>query len=59
MSTLIDTARIAQILGVTRVYVTDRITKRPDFPKPIINVSRKVRRWSESEVMTWAAKPRQ
>jgi predicted DNA-binding transcriptional regulator AlpA len=51
----IDTARIAEILGVSREYVTDRITKRPGFPRPVINVSRKVRRWSEAEVRKWAA----
>lgn len=55
MNDTIDTARIAEILGVTRVHVTDKITKRPDFPRPVINVSQKLRRWSEAEVRAWAA----
>ena len=35
MSALIDTAQIAQILGVTREYVTDKLTKprKPRAPK--------------------------
>lgn len=49
----IDTARIAEILGVTREHVTDRITKRVDFPKPTRNVTRRLRRWSEAQVRAW------
>lgn len=49
----LDTAGIAAMLGVTRVHVTDRITKRPDFPKPFINVSRRLRYWRTSDVKAW------
>ena len=49
----LDTAGIADLLGVTRVHVTDRITKRPDFPKPFINVSRRLRYWRQSDVQAW------
>lgn len=52
----LDTAGIAAILGVTREHVTDRITKRPDFPKPFINVSRRLRYWRQSEVQAWMQK---
>lgn len=52
----LDTAGIAAMLGVTREHVTDRITKRPDFPKPYINVSRRLRYWRQSEVMSWMQK---
>ncbi|MDH1337020.1 hypothetical protein N5D77_22855 [Comamonas thiooxydans] len=52
----LDTAGIAEMLGVTRVHVTDRITKRPDFPKPFINVSRRLRYWRQSEVQAWMQK---
>lgn len=52
----IDTAGIAAMLGVTREHVTDRITKRPDFPKPFINVSRRLRYWRQSEVQAWMQK---
>ena len=52
----LDTAGIAELLGVTRVHVTDRITKRPDFPKPFINVSRRLRYWRTSDVNAWMLK---
>ncbi len=49
----LDTAGIAALLGVTREHATDRITKRPDFPKPYINVSRRLRFWRASDVHAW------
>ena len=49
----LDTAGIAALLGLSREYVTDQITKRVDFPKPFINVSRKTRYWRTSEVHAW------
>ena len=52
----LDTAAIAAMLGVTREHVTDRITKRPDFPKPFINVSRRLRYWRTSDVQAWMGK---
>jgi predicted DNA-binding transcriptional regulator AlpA len=58
MSALIDTAQIAQMLGVTREYVTDKLTKRRDFPRPRVNVSSRLRRWSEAEVMAWMQRPK-
>lgn len=53
MTALIDTAQIASILGMTREYVTDKLTKRPDFPKPRIVLSRKMKRWAEADVQAW------
>ncbi len=50
---LIGTAEIAQLLGVSRTYTTDRVTKRPDFPKPVIVVSQKIKRWDRREVLSW------
>lgn len=50
----IDTSGIAQILGCTRRHATNTITKRPDFPKPVINVSQKTRFWSLADVQRWA-----
>lgn len=55
MTAMIDTAQIAEILGMNREYVTDRLTKRADFPKPRIDLSRKMRRWAEAEVRAWLA----
>lgn len=53
MIALIDTGQIAAMLEVTREYVTDRLTKRPDFPRPKVNLSRRLRRWEEAEVRAW------
>ncbi len=51
----LNTASIAELLGYTRKYVTERIVTRPDFPKPRIAVSRQCRRWAVADVMAWAS----
>lgn len=56
MTTLLDTGQIAQLLNVTREHVTDKLTKAPDFPAPTVNLSRKMRRWDEDEVIAWLKK---
>lgn len=53
MLTLLDTAQIAALLNVTREHVTDKLTKAPGFPAPAVDLSRKMRRWDESEVLEW------
>lgn len=50
----VDTADIAKMFGFSRGHVTDRLTKRPDFPKPVINISPRTRRWSERDVLAFA-----
>lgn len=52
---MMDTAAIAEALHVSRAHVTDRLTKRPDFPRPSVNVSQRLRLWDAEAVMTWAA----
>lgn len=52
----LDTAGIAALLGCTRQHVTSRVTKRVDFPKPYINVSRRIRYWRTSDVKAWMQK---
>ena len=47
-SRTIDTEGIAALLGLTRQHVTDRLTKRRDFPRPVIDLSRRTRRWREA-----------
>ena len=58
MNALIDTAGIAELLSVTRAHATDVLTKQPDFPAPVINRSRRMRKWAREAVMAWAAQPR-
>ena len=50
---VLDTAQIAALLGVSRRHVTGSITKRPDFPKPVLNLSQRVRGWSREAVTEW------
>lgn len=49
----VDTAGIAALLGCTRAHATNRITKRPDFPTPIVNVSQKMRYWRLADVQAF------
>lgn len=49
----VDTAGIAALLGCTRAHVTDRLTKRPDFPKPFIDVSQRMRYWRLADVQAF------
>ena len=50
----VDTAEIAAMLRVSREHVTDRLIKRPDFPRPVVNLSRRTRRWAERDVVAFA-----
>lgn len=50
---LIDTGSIAQMLGVTRIHATSSITKQPGFPRPRVNLSQRLRRWSRDDVLQW------
>ena len=58
MNEVMSAADIAEYLGVCRRHVVERITKAAGFPKPVVNLSRKTRRWSASEVMAYAAAPK-
>lgn len=59
MNDLLSTGDIAQLLGLTRDYTTDKLTKRPDFPKPRVAVNQKLRRWSRQDVENWLSGPQQ
>jgi len=47
----IDAAQFAQLLGVTRTYLNDRLKKRPDFPKPCSAWRRKSVRWRYADAV--------
>jgi predicted DNA-binding transcriptional regulator AlpA len=53
MSDYVNTADMAAALGLDRAYVTDRVTKRPDFPAPALRLSRKVVLWWRAEFEAW------
>jgi predicted DNA-binding transcriptional regulator AlpA len=55
----VTTKDIAEALGVTRAYVTDKLTKRPDFPKPAVDLSQRLRRWNRRDFEYWLRASRQ
>ena len=48
---LLGTKDITRMLGVTQAHCVGRVIKRPDFPKPAINLSQRMRKWHKSDVM--------
>ena len=50
----IDTGQIAEFLRVTRRHVTNRLTKSPDFPRPVIDRGARLRFWLFGDVEEWA-----
>lgn len=50
---LISAADIAADLGLAREYVTDKLTKRPDFPPPALRLSQKTVRWLRDDYESW------
>ena len=57
MTDYVTTAQIADRLKVTRRTVTDRWTKRPDFPPPARKINRRARWWDWAVIEAWAAGP--
>lgn len=55
MTDLIDTADIAADLNLGRDYVTRRVVKRPEFPRPALRLSQKVVKWARAEYEAWKA----
>ena len=55
IGTEVDTAGIADLYKMTRRYVTDELTKRPGFPPPSTNISRRTKRWLRAQVLEYKA----
>jgi predicted DNA-binding transcriptional regulator AlpA len=51
---LMTTKDISTLLGVCHRHCVERIMKRPDFPQPKVNLSRRLKRWSRTDVLKWA-----
>jgi predicted DNA-binding transcriptional regulator AlpA len=49
----LDTQEIAELTGCTRKHITNRIVTRPDFPKPVIWLSRQTRRWAQADILAY------
>jgi len=50
---MVGTKEIAEWLKLSRTYVTDKLTKRPDFPRPAYKASQKVKMWDRSAIEEW------
>lgn len=53
VTSLLSIDDIAKMLGVEYRHVRDRLSKRPDFPRPALNLSQKTRRWDRAKVQEW------
>lgn len=49
----ISTGDIAAMVGLTLHHVTNHITKLPAFPKPVVNLNGKMRRWDRAAVLAY------
>ena len=56
MAELVGTAELAAMWKLNREYVTNFVTKLPDFPPPALNISRKTRRWLRVDCEAWRVK---
>lgn len=54
----LDATKAAELLGVSRKHFVDRLSKRHDFPRPFIAVSRRTRFWRVEDLMKWAQTPK-
>lgn len=55
---LIDTSKIAEMLGLSTRHAREFLVHRADFPRPTLQLSIKTRRWSLSDVEQWIEKQR-
>ena len=44
---------IAEIIQESREYVRTSLVRRPDFPRPAMVLSQKIRKWAQSDVDKW------
>lgn len=51
-SELLGPEEVAELLALNR-RLAYRVMQRADFPPPVIDLSRKTRRWARSSVVTW------
>lgn len=47
------------MIGVARSYFVKKVEPRPDFPRPVLRLSRKTVLWDESAVREWLHKQAQ
>lgn len=53
MNDLMTLDDIADLIGLPRPYVRDKLVKNPEFPPPAIRLSQRIRKWDRSSVRAW------
>ena len=48
--------RISAMLEISREHFINRVSKRPDFPRPCLVLSQKNKRWDAQKVQEWIEK---
>lgn len=56
MTELLTPDDIAAVLQVPHKELVDRISKRPDFPRPALVLGRRTKRWSKDAIEAWIQK---
>jgi len=51
--TLLSLDDIAEIVKEPREYVRTSLVRRPDFPRPVLVLSQKIRKWAAHDVDAW------
>lgn len=51
LSDELDAGQAAELLGISRRYYVDELSKRQGFPKPSTNLSQKTRRWRYADLL--------
>ena len=51
--TLLTLDDIADIIKEPREYVRTSLVRRPDFPRPALVLSQKIRKWAAVDVEAW------
>ncbi len=55
---MMDRKQIAEKLGVKPETFRKRVEIRPDFPKPVLRLSRETVRWDEADIEQWLKRQR-
>ena len=50
---LLNLDDIAEIVKEPREYVRTSLVRRPDFPRPALVLSQKIRKWAAHDVDAW------
>ena len=56
---MLDRKAIAEMLGISVDTCRRKVEKHPDFPKPVLRLSRETVRWDEADFERWRRRQRE